>query len=64
MTKEWTFLLYDEFFDQGDIEKKKGLSVTFLCDRDTVNIPASQPGFVNFVVMPLFKALVEIMPNL
>lgn len=32
---EWTHLLFDEFFNQGDIEKEKGLPVSFLCDRET-----------------------------
>lgn len=35
---EWTQLLFDEFFYQGDIEKQKGLPVSFLCDRDTTEI--------------------------
>ena len=36
---EWTKLLFEEFFHQGDIEKQEGLPVSFLCDRDTVRIP-------------------------
>lgn len=32
---EWTKLLFEEFFAQGDIEKEKGLPVSFLCDRET-----------------------------
>ena len=31
----WTILLFEEFFNQGDIEKEKGLPVSFLCDRET-----------------------------
>jgi len=31
--KKWTYLLFEEFFDQGDLEKERGLPVSFLCDR-------------------------------
>lgn len=51
---EWTILLFEEFFNQGDVEKEAGLPVSFLCDRETTQIPQSQPGFVNFILAPLF----------
>lgn len=54
MVKKWTYLLFDEFFDQGDLEKEKGLPISMLCDRDNTNVAQSQPGFIGFVVMPLF----------
>ena len=41
VAKEWTYLLFDEFFDQGDLEKYKNLPITMLCDRVTVNVAAS-----------------------
>jgi cAMP-specific phosphodiesterase 4 len=61
---EWTYLLFQEFFTQGDIEKQMGLPVSMLCDRDTVNVAKSQPGFGNFVCIPLFKALSNFLPAL
>ena len=60
---EWTKLLFEEFFHQGDIEKEKGLPISFLCDRETTQIPQSQPGFVNFILAPLFSLVSEIMPE-
>ena len=51
---EWTYLLFDEFFKQGDLEKEQDLPISMLCNRETTNVAASQPGFINFVVMPLF----------
>lgn len=36
---EWTKLLFEEFFHQGDVEKDKGMPVSFLCDRETTQIP-------------------------
>ena len=54
VVKEWVFLLFEEFFRQGDIEKEMELPVSMLCDRDTTKVAGSQPGFIGFVVMPLF----------
>lgn len=61
---EWTYLLFEEFFNQGDLEKHLDLPVSFLCDRETTAIAQSQPGFVNFIVAPLFTTLCDLMPNL
>ena len=38
--------------------------MSFLCDRKTTAVAQSQPGFVNFIVAPLFNTLVEVMPQL
>jgi len=51
---EWTYLLFREFFKQGDIERKEQLPITFLCDRYATNVAKSQPGFCSFVCIPLF----------
>ena len=61
---EWTWLLFEEFFNQGDLEKSQNLPVSFLCDRTTTHISKSQPGFLNFIVIPLFQTISEIMPEL
>ena len=60
---QWTQLLFEEFFHQGDMEKEQGLPVSFLCDRDTTQIPSSQPSFVNFILLPLFSIVSQLMPN-
>lgn len=39
--KEWTYLLFEEFFDQGDLEKKQDLPISMLCDRETTNVAKS-----------------------
>lgn len=41
IVKKWTYLLFEEFFYQGDEEKAKKLPVSFLCDRETTNIAKS-----------------------
>lgn len=39
--QKWTYLVYAEFFDQGDQETKLGLNVGLLNNRKTVNIAKS-----------------------
>ena len=62
--KKWTDLVLKEFFEQGDLEKKSNLPVSFLCDRSTTNIPKSQIGFINNIVTPCFVLLNQIAPKL
>lgn len=61
---KWTELVMKEFFEQGDLEKSLNLPVSFLCDRSTTNIPKSQIGFINNIVMPCFSLLTQIAPKL
>lgn len=61
---EWTYLLFEEFFDQGDLEKKSDLPISMLCDRSTTKVAASQAGFIGFVPLPIFTALTNVMPEL
>jgi len=62
--RQWVYLLFDEFFEQGDMEKQQGLPISMLCDRDTTKVAGSQPSFVDFVVMPLFQTLTHLVPEL
>ena len=61
--KVWTELVMEEFFLQGDLEKKKSLPVSFLCDRYTTNIPKSQIAFISNIAMPNFKILAMLSDN-
>lgn len=61
---EWTWLLFEEFFNQGDLEKAQNLPVSFLCDRTTTNIAKSQPGFLNFIVIPFFQVISDVLPSM
>ena len=61
---KWVELLSEEFWRQGDLEKKKNLPVSFLCDRDQINIPQSQKGFINGFIIPTFDYLVSVFPSL
>merc|ERR1719498_1290705 len=68
--KPWEFahrlatLCVDEFFAQGDMEKAAGIPVQMLNDRDKVNRPNSQIGFIEFVIAPMAEGMVHIFPAL
>ncbi|THD24206.1 Phosphodiesterase [Fasciola hepatica] len=55
--EQWTKVLCEEFFRQGDREKELNLPVSPLCDRNTVVVPQSQIGFIDFIVEPSFQVL-------
>ena len=62
--KQWAQRCIDEFFRQGDMEKRLGLPVSFNCDRNTVTLPQSQLGFIDAIVFPLFSLVNEFFPGL
>ncbi|GMI20739.1 hypothetical protein TrCOL_g9736 [Triparma columacea] len=54
--KCWSVMITNEFFQQGDLEKKSSMAVSPLCDRiKNFDIPKSQTGFIDFVVSPTIK---------
>jgi cAMP-specific phosphodiesterase 4 len=61
---KWTKLVYEEFFNQGEIEKTKNMTVSMLCDRKTTKINKSQVGFINFVVLPQFETMLNVIPEI
>ena len=64
VSKKWAILVYEEFFTQGDTEKKLKVPVGNLNDRNSVNISKAQVGFMKFIVQPLFETCEVIMPKL
>ncbi|XP_041103397.1 high affinity cAMP-specific 3',5'-cyclic phosphodiesterase 7A-like isoform X2 [Polyodon spathula] len=54
LSKHWSEKVTEEFFHQGDIEKKHKLDVSPLCDSQTQTIENIQMGFMTYVVKPLF----------
>merc|ERR1711862_941153 len=64
ISKQWAWRVLDEFFAQGDEEKKLGIPVGMLNDRDKVNRPGSQHGFINFLVAPLVTNTVRLFPTM
>jgi len=64
VTQLWAWQCLEEFFMQGDQEKEKGIPVQFLNDRDKLNKPHSQIGFIEFMIAPLFAANLRLWPRL
>mmetsp|Transcript_15763 Transcript_15763/g.28507 ORF Transcript_15763/g.28507 Transcript_15763/m.28507 type:complete len:136 (-) Transcript_15763:87-494(-) len=62
MFQLWTDRCLDEFFAQGDNERKLGLPISPNCDRNETKKPESQIGFINFVVKPAYEVLADIIP--
>uniref|UniRef100_A0A6Q2Z1X6 Phosphodiesterase n=1 Tax=Esox lucius TaxID=8010 RepID=A0A6Q2Z1X6_ESOLU len=54
LSKQWSEKVTEEFFHQGDIEKKHKLEVSPLCDSQSNSMENIQIGFMTYVVEPLF----------
>jgi len=64
MCEKLAHLCLDEFFAQGDLEKHEGIPVQMLNDRDKVNRPNSQIGFIEFLIAPFVEGMVNMFPPL
>ncbi|CAH8868771.1 unnamed protein product [Trichobilharzia szidati] len=53
--RKWTGRLIEEFFRQGDKERKLSLEISPMCDRESVAIEKSQVSFIDFVCHPLWE---------
>merc|ERR1712087_529841 len=58
----WANKVLEEFFQQGDEEARLGVPVQALNDRNKVNRPFSQVGFIEFLVVPLVFAVIKVLP--
>lgn len=61
--ERWTDLCLEEFFRQGDEEKKLGLPVSPLCDRASTDRAGSQIGFIQVIILPAFKVIGKCIPK-
>eukprot|EP00931_Biecheleriopsis_adriatica_P017875 TRINITY_DN12675_c0_g1_i1.p1 TRINITY_DN12675_c0_g1~~TRINITY_DN12675_c0_g1_i1.p1 ORF type:complete len:925 (+),score=208.56 TRINITY_DN12675_c0_g1_i1:81-2777(+) len=63
-THAWALVCLEEFFAQGDQEKEMGIPVQFLNDRDKLNKPNSQIGFIEFMIAPFYVAQIRLWPSM
>ncbi|KAJ8963113.1 hypothetical protein NQ318_018578 [Aromia moschata] len=57
MCVEWARRIAEEYFQQTDEEKARGLPVVMpMFDRHTCSIPKSQIGFVDYIINDMFEA--------
>lgn len=60
---EWCDRCLNEFFAQGDAEKKAGMPVSPMCDRELTVKSDSQLGFIKFIVRPSLVLMSDLMPR-
>uniref|UniRef100_A0A7S4KJ92 Phosphodiesterase n=1 Tax=Guillardia theta TaxID=55529 RepID=A0A7S4KJ92_GUITH len=60
---QWSERLEEEMWRQGDVEKQREMKISFLMDREKPGVTKSQPGFVDFVVRPLFDTWCACFPE-
>jgi len=58
----WAWQVLEEFFLQGDAEKRLAVPVQALNDREKVNRAFSQVGFIEFLVSPLLFVVIKVLP--
>jgi len=60
----WGYKVIEEFFYQGDEERRLGIPVQFLNDRTKLNKPNSQIGFIEFMMAPFYFAQIRLWPSM
>eukprot|EP01089_Gocevia_fonbrunei_P023072 TRINITY_DN9572_c0_g1_i1.p1 TRINITY_DN9572_c0_g1~~TRINITY_DN9572_c0_g1_i1.p1 ORF type:complete len:488 (-),score=94.96 TRINITY_DN9572_c0_g1_i1:5-1468(-) len=63
VARYWSELVQEEFFQQGDVERQKGLKISPFMDREDPNLPKMSVGFIDFFVRPLFSQLQKVLPE-
>jgi hypothetical protein len=63
VAQQWSNRCLEEFFAQGDTERKLGLPISPMCNRQDTDLPTSQLGFIDFIVQPTFQALAMLLPR-
>eukprot|EP00741_Cyanophora_paradoxa_P012711 tig00020616_g12280.t1 len=53
---EWCTRVNEEFYRQGDEERRAGLPLSQFCDRTSGSVAATSAGFASFIAVPLFQA--------
>lgn len=62
--EEWSKRVMNEFWMQGDEELRLNLPISFLCNRETVQITNAQIGFIEGIVFPIYSLTINIFPEL
>eukprot|EP00003_Mantamonas_plastica_P018806 TRINITY_DN3069_c0_g1_i1.p1 TRINITY_DN3069_c0_g1~~TRINITY_DN3069_c0_g1_i1.p1 ORF type:complete len:240 (+),score=89.08 TRINITY_DN3069_c0_g1_i1:284-1003(+) len=53
----WTKRVTEEFFQQGDAEKRLGMPVSPMLDRTKPGLAKSQVGFFDFAILPMYEVM-------
>jgi len=60
---KWMHNEMEEYYQQGDIEKKLGYTITQFYDRTTCNPFIYQRGYLNVIVEPLYITILDFLPE-
>lgn len=60
--RRWAERVQEEFFQQGDLERERGLNVAPIMNREQGSLPALEVGFIKFVVQPLYAEVSRALP--
>ena len=63
LCRQWSDLVCEEFFLQGDLEKLNKMPAAPNMDRDASNQAQISIGFINFVVLPFLESIVGYLPQ-
>lgn len=63
VTQAWAYALLDEYFAQGDQERMLGIPVQILNNREKLNRPNSQIGFLEFMIAPFLVTQIRLWPK-
>jgi len=58
---QWTELVMEEFFRQGDLEQQLGMPISPFYDRTKNNTAQCQIGFINVLVRPLYAEVTALL---
>lgn len=62
----WAKNIAAEFYDQGDVEQRLKLDVSPFMNRSRhlQDFARGQTSFMGFVIVPMFEAIIELLPNM
>ncbi len=63
LCKDWSDRISEEFFAQGDREKREALPVSQNMDRTTTDQAAMSLNFIDFIVSPMFVSVRRLLPG-
>uniref|UniRef100_A0A672IQ38 Phosphodiesterase n=1 Tax=Salarias fasciatus TaxID=181472 RepID=A0A672IQ38_SALFA len=58
--RQWTDRIMDEFFQQGDRERERGMEISPMCDKHTASVERTQVGFIDYIVHPLWETWADL----
>jgi hypothetical protein len=64
IAKYWAHMVQEEFFIQGDREAEKAIKVSPFMTRGNSSLPQMQMNFADYIVIPMFKVMTKLLPEL